>query len=93
MNKIAQSQLRRIIKEEVSRITENLDADPRPLNDPERMLADLGRRAEALSQKVREARENVEDDNLHDLLLQISSELNMYVSATYKFRHDYRPKY
>lgn len=88
--RITQSQLRRIIKEEISKISENEESDLRQSNDPERILSDIGRRAEALSQKVRAAKKNVEDDDLRELLSDISSELNMYVSTTYKFRHDYK---
>jgi hypothetical protein len=59
------------------------------------MLADIGRRSETLSKRVREARKKLkpEDDDLDELLSNISSELNMYVHSTYKFRHDYKPDY
>ena len=89
--KITQEHLRKIISEEISKMSEN--SDPRKTDDPERILADIGRRSENLTQKVREARKNVEDPDLKELLRDIGSELNMYVQTTYKFRHDYKPDY
>jgi len=93
--KLTENKLRSIIKEEISRINENEESDARKGDDPLRMLADIGRRSESLSKEVRAAIKNLkpEDDDLDELLSKISSELNMYVHSTYKFRHDYKPDY
>ena len=95
--KLTESKLRLIIKEEISRINENEESDSRASDDPLRVLADIGRRSESLSQKVREARKKIRNrddlDDLVELLMYISGELNMYVHSTYKFRHDYKPDY
>ena len=94
--KLTENKLRSIIKEEISRINENEELDARKSDDPLRMLADIGRRSETLSKRVRAAIENPKlnlNDDLDELLSNISSELNMYVHSTYKFRHDYKPDY
>ena len=93
MNKITQSQLRRIIKEEVSRITEDLDADPRAPSDPERMLGDISKRTENLANRIADTYAQVKDDKVAALLFEVLSEVRGLSTATYKFRHDYRPKY
>ena len=109
--KITESQLRRIIREEVEILQGAINetdmssaaADPRKLDDPLRMLADIGIRSEKLSEEIRQSQQNIKKlpkeinsdllGGINALLEDIKQELNMYVDSTKRFRHDYKPSY
>ena len=82
--KITESQLRRIIREEVEILQGAINetdmssaaADPRQPNDSHRMLADIGIRSAQFSEKIKTGRKNIEKLSQEINIKKLSEEIN-----------------